>query len=98
VTNLNAALKDYPAVAGMPLEEILAKLGELPESIRAAVRNNGGGHANHTMFWQPCDRFTVADITALVAIDFGSCFQYRPTSSRQSPRCRGRCAKSSDQI
>jgi superoxide dismutase, Fe-Mn family len=52
VTNLNAALKDYPAVAGMPLEEILAKLGELPESIRAAVRNNGGGHANHTMFWQ----------------------------------------------
>jgi superoxide dismutase, Fe-Mn family len=52
VTNLNAALKDYPAVAGMPLEEILAKLSELPESIRAAVRNNGGGHANHTMFWQ----------------------------------------------
>jgi Fe-Mn family superoxide dismutase len=52
VTNLNAAVKDYLAVAAMPLEEILAKLGELPESIRTVVRNNGGGHANHTMFWQ----------------------------------------------
>jgi superoxide dismutase, Fe-Mn family len=52
VTSLNAALKDYPAVAAMPIEEILAKLGDLPESIRTVVRNNGGGHANHTMFWQ----------------------------------------------
>ncbi len=52
VNNLNAAVKDYPAVAATPLLEILAKLGEMPESIRTAVRNNGGGHANHTMFWQ----------------------------------------------
>ena len=36
----------------MPLQDLLAKLGELPESIRTGVRNNGGGHANHTMFWQ----------------------------------------------
>jgi len=52
VNNLNAALKDHPQVAQMQLEQMLAKLGELPESIRTAVRNNGGGHANHTMFWQ----------------------------------------------
>ncbi len=51
VANLNAALKDYPQVAAMPLEAMLGKLAELPEPIRAAVRNNGGGHANHTMFW-----------------------------------------------
>ena len=56
VNNLNAAVKDYPAVAAMPLLEILAKLGEVPESIRTAVRNNGGGHANHSMFWQVMGR------------------------------------------
>jgi superoxide dismutase, Fe-Mn family len=52
VSNLNAALKDHPQVAQMPIEQMLAKLGELPESIRTVVRNNGGGHTNHTMFWQ----------------------------------------------
>lgn len=52
VKNLNAAVKDHSKVAAMPLEEILAKLAELPEDIRTAVRNNGGGHANHSMFWQ----------------------------------------------
>jgi Fe-Mn family superoxide dismutase len=52
VNNLNAALKDHGEVAKMPLPDMLAKMGELPESIRTAVRNNGGGHANHTMFWQ----------------------------------------------
>lgn len=52
VNNLNTALKDYGQVAAMPLEQILAKLGELPDAIRTAVRNNAGGHANHAMFWQ----------------------------------------------
>jgi Fe-Mn family superoxide dismutase len=52
VKNLNAAVKDHSQVAAMPLEEILAKLPELPEDIRTAVRNNAGGHANHSMFWQ----------------------------------------------
>ena len=52
VTNLNTALAQNAEAAKMPLHEMLAKIGELPESIRTAVRNNGGGHANHTMFWQ----------------------------------------------
>ncbi|NVO15104.1 MAG: superoxide dismutase [Rhodoplanes sp.] len=52
VNNLNAAVKDHGQVAAMPLQDILAKLGEVPESVRTAIRNNGGGHANHTMFWQ----------------------------------------------
>jgi Fe-Mn family superoxide dismutase len=52
VNNLNAALKEHPEHQGKPLEQLLAKLEALPESIRTAVRNNGGGHANHSMFWQ----------------------------------------------
>ena len=52
VNNLNAAVKDHPRCTAMPIEALLAKLGELPEGIRTAVRNNGGGHANHSMFWQ----------------------------------------------
>lgn len=52
VNNTNAALKDYPQIAAMPLETMLAKLGEMPDGVKGALRNNGGGHANHTMFWQ----------------------------------------------
>ncbi len=52
VTNINNALKDHGQLAQMPLQQMLGKLGEVPEAIRTAIRNNGGGHANHTMFWQ----------------------------------------------
>lgn len=52
VNNLNAALSQNAEAARMPLQDMLANLSKVPESIRTAVRNNGGGHANHTMFWQ----------------------------------------------
>ena len=52
VTNLNNFAKDHPQIAQRPVEEVLAKLSELPEAIRTGVRNNLGGHANHAMFWQ----------------------------------------------
>ncbi|QRM28404.1 superoxide dismutase [Microvirga sp. VF16] len=52
VNNLNAALSQNAEAAKMPLQDMLANLNKVPESIRAAIRNNGGGHANHTMFWQ----------------------------------------------
>jgi Fe-Mn family superoxide dismutase len=52
VNNLNTAAKDHPQIAQKPIPEVLAKLGEVPEAIRTVVRNNLGGHANHTMFWQ----------------------------------------------
>jgi Fe-Mn family superoxide dismutase len=52
VDGLNTAVKNHPAVAAMPLQDILVRLGEMPEGIRTALRNSGGGHANHTMFWQ----------------------------------------------
>jgi Fe-Mn family superoxide dismutase len=52
VNNLNAALNQNAEAAKVPLQDMLANLSKVPESIRTAVRNNGGGHANHTMFWQ----------------------------------------------
>ncbi len=51
VTNLNNAIQGSP-VADWPIEKLIANLNEVPENIRTAVRNNGGGHINHTMFWQ----------------------------------------------
>src|SRR5262249_46082382 len=52
VTNLNKALESAPNLAGKPVEELLANnCAIVPENIRTAVRNNGGGHANHSLFW-----------------------------------------------
>lgn len=51
VTNLNKALEAYPDLAAKSIEELLSDLNAIPEAIRAAVRNNGGGHWNHTLFW-----------------------------------------------
>lgn len=52
VNNLNAALEKYPDLQGIPVEVLLRKLNSVPEAIRTAVRNNGGGHANHSLFWR----------------------------------------------
>lgn len=52
VDKLNDALDDAPEWRERPLNELLASLDILPESVRTAVRNNGGGHYNHTLFWQ----------------------------------------------
>ena len=51
ITNLNAALEGHAELADKSVEELVANLNEVPEAIRTAVRNNGGGHANHTFFW-----------------------------------------------
>ena len=52
VSKTNAALEGHDDLANLSIEELLAKLDELPEDIKTAVRNNGGGHANHSLFWQ----------------------------------------------
>lgn len=52
VNNLNAALEKAPELADKSVEELVAHLDAVPEAIRAAVRNNGGGHLNHTLFWE----------------------------------------------
>jgi Fe-Mn family superoxide dismutase len=52
VNNLNTALEKYPDLQGKSAEELIRDLNSVPEVIRMAVRNNGGGHVNHTMFWE----------------------------------------------
>lgn len=52
VNKLNAALEGHPDLAEKSITELLSALDALPESVRTAVRNNGGGHANHSLFWQ----------------------------------------------
>ncbi|BAB05128.1 superoxide dismutase SodA [Halalkalibacterium halodurans] len=52
VTKLNAALEGHSALAEKSIEALVSDLDAVPENIRTAVRNNGGGHANHTLFWQ----------------------------------------------
>ncbi|MCL4509349.1 MAG: superoxide dismutase [Chloroflexi bacterium] len=51
VTNLNNALANSPELVSLPVEELLQHLDQVPAAVRTAVRNNGGGHANHSMFW-----------------------------------------------
>jgi superoxide dismutase, Fe-Mn family len=75
VKNLNNALKDHAQLAGLPLEELIAKLGDVPEAIRTTVRNNGGGHANHSMFWEimgkPGGAGPDGELKAAIDRDFG---------------------------
>lgn len=52
VNNLNAALEGHDDLASKSVEDLISDLNAVPEAIRGAVRNNGGGHANHTLFWQ----------------------------------------------
>ena len=51
INNVNAALEKYPALAEKSVEDLISDLNAVPEDIRTVVRNNGGGHANHSLFW-----------------------------------------------
>jgi len=52
VNNLNAALEKHPELQNKSAEDLVKDINSIPEAIRGAVRNNGGGHVNHTMFWE----------------------------------------------
>jgi len=52
ITNLNAAVEKHPELASWSVEQLVTKLNDVPEDIRTAVRNHGGGHYNHSMFWE----------------------------------------------
>jgi Fe-Mn family superoxide dismutase len=52
VTKLNGAIEKHPELGGKSPEELIRNLNALPEDVRGVIRNNGGGHVNHTMFWQ----------------------------------------------
>jgi Fe-Mn family superoxide dismutase len=51
VAGLNKAVADHPGLAAMSVDDLMRKLGSAPEAVRTAVRNHGGGHANHSLFW-----------------------------------------------
>ncbi len=51
INNVNAALANHPALAAKTVDDLISDLNAVPEDIRTAMRNNGGGHSNHTMFW-----------------------------------------------
>jgi Fe-Mn family superoxide dismutase len=77
VTNLNKALESAPELAGKSLEELLANnLAIVPEAIKAAVRNNGGGHYNHSLFWTilgpGAGGTPVGNLAAAIDATFGS--------------------------
>ena len=75
VTNLNAALMDDAALHDVSLQDLLARVDDLPEPIRATVRNKAGGHANHTMFWQVMGGRGGApegELEATITRDFGA--------------------------
>jgi Fe-Mn family superoxide dismutase len=76
VNNLNAALEKYPQFFEMTPEQIIKDLASVPEEVRQAVRNNGGGHVNHTMFWQIMSAngggAPTGDLAAAIDAAFGS--------------------------
>ena len=76
VTNLNKALEAHPDLQKLPIEKLIASLGQVPDAIRPAVRNNGGGHFNHTMFWSLMKKGgggePQGDLKSAMAVAFGS--------------------------
>lgn len=79
VENLNKALQGHEDLLKMPIEEILAHMDGVPEAIRTKVRNHGGGHANHSLFWEIMlpnkkkeDRVPVGNVAAKINAAFGS--------------------------
>lgn len=76
VKNLNQALTGVPSLVGRSLEDVLAHLDEVPESLRATVRNNGGGHLNHALFWRTLTpaggRGPEGALAEAIARDFGA--------------------------
>jgi Fe-Mn family superoxide dismutase len=81
VNNLNAALEPLSALQNKPVEELVKSINSLPENVRAAVRNNGGGHWNHTFFWDVLSAKgggePKGDLATALAKQFGSFGQFK---------------------
>jgi Fe-Mn family superoxide dismutase len=74
VANVNKALEGHPDLAALPVEKLIADLEKVPEAIRTAVRNNGGGHANHTLFWESLGTGKGGEPTGTLGAAIGSTF------------------------
>lgn len=74
VDNLNAALKDQPNLRNLSVEAMLRNLNQVPEAIRQRVRNNGGGHLNHTIFWQIMSPTGGGQLTGTIAQEINQAF------------------------
>ena len=86
VNNLNAAVEAHPELAGKTLEQLLSNLNDLPESARTAVRNNGGGHFNHSFWWPTLgkgDSQPAGELAKAIDANFGSfsAFQQKLTAA-----------------
>jgi Fe-Mn family superoxide dismutase len=83
VNNLNKALEGHPELQKLPVEELLARIGNVPESVRTAVRNNGGGHMNHSMFWKAMKKGgggePSGDLADAIKKSFGSFADFKKT-------------------
>ncbi len=81
VTNLNGAVEKHPELGKKTPEELISDLGGVPEDVRATVRNNGGGHVNHTMFWQIMKPNgggnPTGELAAQIDKDFGSFAEFK---------------------
>lgn len=81
VDKLNAAVEKYPELANMSVEELLRSLASLnvAEADRAAIRNHGGGHANHSLFWQIMDPAKTVDekLASDIKAEFGSVEEFK---------------------
>lgn len=86
VNNLNAALEGYPELQERSLEDLLTNLGSLPSAVQTAVRNNGGGHYNHTLFWESMGPGGGGKPSGVLADrinrDFGSFDNFKETLSK----------------
>jgi Fe-Mn family superoxide dismutase len=85
VANMNAAAKDYPQLGDQPIASLLSRIGELPEAVRTTVRNSGGGHANHAMFWTIMGGKGGApsgDLAAAITQEFGGLPQMQTAFNR----------------
>jgi Fe-Mn family superoxide dismutase len=83
--NLNAALEGHEELQGKTIEELLANLGAIPEAIRGAVRNNGGGYANHSLFWNclsPDGGKPDGELAKAIVATFGSFDSFKETFSK----------------
>ncbi len=72
VEKLNAALEKYPELQNKKIEELLTGIKDVPEAIRTAVQNNGGGHHNHTLFWESMKPGGSQNLPEAIAKTFGS--------------------------